>query len=36
VKFNFPRVRRLELLIEGQVPEGWGGGGLRLERRLLK
>jgi hypothetical protein len=34
ILFNFPRIRRLELLIEGQVPGG--GSEFRFEPRLLK
>jgi hypothetical protein len=34
ILFNFPRIRRLELLIEGQVPGG--GSEFGFEPRLLK
>jgi hypothetical protein len=34
ILFNFPRIRRLELLIEGQVPRG--GSVFGFEPRLLK
>ena len=34
ILFNFPRIRRLELLIEGQVPSG--GSVFRFQPKLLK
>jgi hypothetical protein len=34
ILFNFPRIRRLELLIEGQVPGG--GSVFRFQPRMLK
>jgi hypothetical protein len=34
ILFNFPRIRRLELLIEGQVPQG--GSVFGFQPRLLK
>jgi hypothetical protein len=35
IRFNFPRIRSLNLLIEGQVPFGWGAEGLDFRPELL-
>jgi hypothetical protein len=36
IRFNFPRARSLQLLIEGQVPFGWGAQGVRFRPELLR
>jgi len=36
IRFNFPRARSLQLLIEGQVPFGWGEEGVRFRPELLR
>lgn len=35
IRFNFPRIRSLNLLIDGQVPFEWGAEGLRFRPELL-
>lgn len=36
IRYNFPAIRRLHVLIEGQVPFGWGAQGLALRPELLR
>jgi hypothetical protein len=36
IRFNFPWIRSLNLLIEGQVPFGWGAEGLGFRPELLR
>jgi hypothetical protein len=36
ILFNFPRIRSLHLLIEGQLPFGWGAQGLGFRPELLR
>ena len=36
IRFNFPGARSLQLLIEGQVPSGWGAEGVRFRPELLR
>jgi hypothetical protein len=35
IRFNFPQIRSLYLLIDGQVPFGWGAEGLAFRPELL-
>ena len=36
IRFNFPGARSLQLLIEGQVPFGWGAEGVGFRPELLR
>ncbi len=36
IRFNFPGTRSLQMLIEGQVPFGWGAEGVRFRPELLR
>jgi hypothetical protein len=36
IRFNFPHVRSLQLLIEGQVPSGWGAEGVHFRPEMLR